>query len=83
MFSPESERVPIIVFLTDGEPTEGVVSPYAIRQNIKDANTAQVSIFSIAFGIEDESNYHFLRAMSLKTAGLRSGSHLKLMQQKK
>jgi uncharacterized protein with von Willebrand factor type A (vWA) domain len=31
MFSPGSERVPIIVFLTDGLPTEGVVSPYAIR----------------------------------------------------
>ncbi|MHC1755018.1 MAG: VIT domain-containing protein [Methanosarcina sp.] len=69
MFGPESERVPIIVFLTDGEPTEGVVSPYAIRQNIKDANTAQVSIFSIAFGIEDESNYQFLRAMSLENYG--------------
>ncbi|MCQ1535796.1 VWA domain-containing protein [Methanosarcina sp. KYL-1] len=69
MFSPESERVPIIVFLTDGEPTEGVVSPYAIRQNVKDANTARVSIFSIAFGINDESNYHFLRAMSLENYG--------------
>lgn len=63
MFNPESERVPIIVFLTDGEPTQGVVSPYAIRQNIKDANSAQVSIFSIAFGIDDESNYYFLRAI--------------------
>jgi len=69
MFSPESERVPIIVFLTDGEPTEGVVSPYAIRQNIKEANTAQVSIFSISFGIDDESNYHFLKAMSLENYG--------------
>lgn len=69
MFNPESGRVPIIVFLTDGEPTEGVVSPYAIRQNIKDANTAQVAIFSIAFGIEDENNYSFLRAMSLENYG--------------
>ncbi|KKH95957.1 hypothetical protein EO95_17575 [Methanosarcina sp. 1.H.T.1A.1] len=69
MFNPESGRVPIIVFLTDGEPTEGVVSPYAIRQNIKDANTAHVSIFSIAFGIEDENNYSFLRAMSLENNG--------------
>jgi len=69
MFNPESGRVPIIVFLTDGEPTEGVVSPQAIRQNIKDANTAQVAIFSIAFGIEDENNYSFLRAMSLENYG--------------
>jgi len=69
MFNPESGKVPIIVFLTDGEPTEGVVSPYAIRQNIKDANTAHVAIFSIAFGIEDENNYSFLRAMSLENYG--------------
>jgi hypothetical protein len=69
MFSPGSERVPIIVFLTDGLPTEGVVSPYAIRQNLKDANIADVSIFTIAFGINDESNYHFLKAMSLENCG--------------
>ena len=69
MFNPESGRVPIIVFLTDGEPTEGVVSPQAIRQNIKDANTVHVAIFSIAFGIEDENNYSFLRAMSLENDG--------------
>ena len=69
MFDPASERVPIIVFLTDGEPTEGVTSPYAIRQNVRDANRAQVSIFSIAFGIDSESNYQFLRAMSLENYG--------------
>ena len=69
MFNPGSERVPIIVFLTDGLPTEGVVSPYAIRQNLKDANIANVSIFTIAFGINDESNYHFLKATSLENYG--------------
>ncbi len=69
MFDPTSERVPIIVFLTDGEPTEGVTSPYAIRQNIQDTNRAQVSIFSIAFGIDSEGNYQFLRAMSLENYG--------------
>jgi uncharacterized protein YegL len=69
MFSPESGRVPIIVFLTDGLPTEGVVSPHAIRQNLKDSNVANVSIFSIAFGIDDESNYNFLKAMSLENYG--------------
>ncbi|MFY1111362.1 MAG: VIT domain-containing protein [Methanosarcinaceae archaeon] len=69
MFDPASERVPIIVFLTDGEPTEGVTSPYAIRQNIQGVNEAQVSVFSIAFGIDSESNYQFLRAMSLENYG--------------
>jgi len=69
MFDPASERVPIIVFLTDGEPTGGVTSPYAIRKNVNDANTAQVSVFSIAFGIDSEGNYQFLRAMSLENYG--------------
>ncbi len=70
MFNPDSERVPIIVFLTDGEPTEGVTSPYVIRDNVKAANGAEVSIFTIAFGIDDEENYDFLRALSLENCGV-------------
>lgn len=69
MFNPESERVPIIVFLTDGEPTEGVTSPYVIRNNVKEANRVEASIFSIAFGLYGESNYNFLKAMSLENYG--------------
>ena len=69
MFSADSQRVPIIVFLTDGEPTEGIISPYVIRKNIKDANKAKVSIFTIAFGIENEANYDFLKALSLENYG--------------
>jgi PGF-CTERM protein len=70
MFNPDSERVPIIVFLTDGEPTEGVTSPYVIRDNVKAANGVEVSIFTIAFGIDDEENYDFLRALSLENCGV-------------
>ncbi|MEA2003995.1 MAG: VWA domain-containing protein [archaeon] len=70
MFDPDSERVPIIVFLTDGEPTNGVTSPYVIRDNVKAANWAGASIFTIAFGIEDEANYDFLRALSLENCGV-------------
>ena len=70
MFKPGTERVPIIVFLTDGEPTEGVRSPYVIRDNVKAANGAEVSIFTIAFGIDDEENYDFLRALSLENCGV-------------
>ena len=69
MFDNSSKRVPIIVFLTDGEPTEGITSPYVIRKNIKEANKAQVSIFAIAFGIQDEANYDFLKALSLENYG--------------
>ena len=70
MFEQDSERVPIIVFLTDGEPTDGVTSPYVIRDNVKAANGAEVSIFTIAFGIDDEANYDFLRALSLENCGV-------------
>ncbi len=69
MFKTDSQRVPIIVFLTDGEPTEGITSPYVIRKNIKDANKEKVSIFTIAFGIENEANYDFLKALSLENYG--------------
>jgi len=69
MFDNSSKRVPIIVFLTDGEPTEGITSPYVIRNNIKEANIAQVSIFTIAFGIQNEANYDFLKALSLENYG--------------
>ncbi|MBU4139488.1 MAG: VWA domain-containing protein, partial [Euryarchaeota archaeon] len=65
----DSSRVPIIVFLTDGEPTEGITSPYVIRKNIKEANKAKVSIFTIAFGIDNEANYDFLKALSLENYG--------------
>jgi len=70
MFKTESSRVPIIVFLTDGEPTEGITSPYVIRKNIMDGNKAKVSIFTIAFGIENEANYDFLKALSLENYGI-------------
>jgi PGF-CTERM protein len=70
MFEPGAERVPIIVFLTDGRPTGDVKSPYVIRENVKAANVAEVSIFTIAFGIEDEENYDFLRALSLENYGV-------------
>lgn len=69
MFDPGSKRVPIIVFLTDGEPTEGITSPYIIRKNIGEANKANVSIFTIAFGIGNEANYDFLKALSLENYG--------------
>ncbi len=70
MFNADSSRVPIIVFLTDGEPTEGITSPYVIRKNIKDSNKAKVSIFTIAFGIDNEANYDFLKALSIENYGI-------------
>lgn len=69
MFNNESENVPIIVFLTDGEPTSGVTSRYVIRENVLDANKVEVSIFTIAFGIKHEEYYESLRVLSLENNG--------------
>lgn len=69
MLDNSSKHVPIIVFLTDGEPTEGITSPYVIRKNIQKANIAQVSIFTIAFGIQNKANFDFLKALSLENYG--------------
>jgi len=69
MFYDGSENVPIIVFLTDGMPTEGVTSTAAIRDNVLQANKANVSIFTIAFGEEQDYDFDFLQALSLENRG--------------
>lgn len=70
MFSDESENVPIIVFLTDGEPSEGVTSTAVIRQNVLEANDVNASIFTIAFGREYDYDFNFLQALSLENRGI-------------
>ena len=61
-------RVPIIVMLTDGLPTEGVTNPPTIRENIKQKNEAEVGIFSLGFGFDVD--FEFLKAMSLENYGI-------------
>jgi uncharacterized protein YegL len=70
MFGVESENVPIVVFLTDGEPTEGVTSTAVIRRNVLEANDVDASIFSIAFGSEYNYDFDFLQALSLENKGI-------------
>jgi len=67
MLTSSSERVPIIVFLTDGLPTEGVTGTLSIRQNIQAANTKGVRIYSLGFG--DDVDFEFLRALALENKG--------------
>lgn len=69
MFYSGSDNVPIIVFLTDGQPTEGVTSKAVIRDNLLQANKANVSIFTIAFGEELDYDFDFLQALSLENKG--------------
>lgn len=42
--------VNILFFLTDGDPTSGVVNKEEIRRNIKNANERKVMIFTLGFG---------------------------------
>ncbi|GFO12337.1 inter-alpha-trypsin inhibitor heavy chain h3 [Plakobranchus ocellatus] len=44
------ERVSMIFFLTDGEPTEGEQDPDVITQNVANANDGTVSIYCLGFG---------------------------------
>lgn len=58
---------PIVLFLTDGEPTEGVVDGQQIRANILKANTLKASIFSLGFGFN--LNMNLLIALSAENGG--------------
>jgi predicted transcriptional regulator/uncharacterized protein YegL len=67
MFEDDIKAVPIIVFLTDGNPTAGETIPTNIRQNILGANQDEVSIFSLGFG--EDVDFDFLSALSLENSG--------------
>lgn len=59
---------PIIIFLTDGEPTSGVVDKDSILSNVRKANGDNVvSIFSLAFGTG--TDYDFLTKVSSQNRG--------------
>jgi len=64
MFPDSSGTVPIIVFLTDGQPTAGETWTDNIRSNVMAANSQSVAIFSLAFG--NDCDFPFLEALSLE-----------------
>jgi uncharacterized protein YegL len=67
MFEYSETRVPIIVMLTDGLPTAGVTNTETIRENVRNANTADVAIFCLGFGFDVD--FEFLKAMALENYG--------------
>jgi uncharacterized protein YegL/DNA-binding transcriptional ArsR family regulator len=67
MFEYSETKVPIIVMLTDGLPTAGVTVTETIRDNVKNANTAEVAIFCLGFGFDVD--FEFLKAMALENYG--------------
>lgn len=60
-------KIPLIIFLTDGEPTAGVTTPSVILSNVCQALGNSVSLFSLAFG--DDADFPLLRRLSLENRG--------------
>lgn len=55
---------PIVVFLTDGDPTVGVTNFGKILNNIQSKNKDKIQIFSLAFG--EDTQFSFLKKLSAR-----------------
>ena len=60
-------KVPMVLFLTDGQPTAGETTPSRIRANILRANVIEASIFALGFGFN--LDFDFLKALSAENGG--------------
>ncbi|CAB3231305.1 unnamed protein product [Arctia plantaginis] len=60
---------PIIIFLTDGDPTVGQTDPKRIITQVQEKNSGEnmATIFSLAFG--EDADRKFLRKVSLRNGG--------------
>ena len=63
----DKERVGMIFFLTDGNPTAGEVNAEKIAKNVLNANKGKVAIFSLAFG--EGADYDSLKSLSAQNLG--------------
>lgn len=59
--------VPLVIFLTDGEPTSGETNVNKILTNIRTRNKQGVPIFSLSFG--EGADFNFLKRVSLQNNG--------------
>ena len=61
--------VPVVMMLTDGEPTTGVTNPRTISRNVRETNNNEVGakIYGLAFG--DGADFDLLSAISLQNEG--------------
>ena len=57
----------ILVFLTDGKPTEGETNIEIIRKNVRTINEGQVAIYALGFG--DGADMDFLSALAWENGG--------------
>ncbi|MEE6505742.1 hypothetical protein FKM82_005644 [Ascaphus truei] len=71
--SPKPEKVtkhkiPLIIFLTDGEATSGVTSTSRILSNAHKTMGGTISLFGLAFG--EDADYNLMRRLSLENRGV-------------
>lgn len=62
------QKIPLIIFLTDGEATSGVTSSTRILENAHKAFRGTTSLFCLAFG--DDADYNLMRRLSLENRGI-------------
>lgn len=62
-----TDGAPILVLLTDGQPTDGETDTADIRANVRSANTAGAGVYSLGFG--GDVDFAFLQALSLENGG--------------
>ncbi|MHA1340266.1 MAG: VWA domain-containing protein [Promethearchaeota archaeon] len=62
-----SDRTPIIIFMTDGEPTAGETNTNQILLNVQSANSIGARIF--VFGLGSDLNYGFLNDLASQNNG--------------
>lgn len=65
--TPGSEGVPMVVFLTDGDPTVGVTDFNEILKNVRAANTRNARLF--VFGVGYDVNIPFLDKLAKENHG--------------
>ncbi|XP_041035587.1 inter-alpha-trypsin inhibitor heavy chain H6 [Carcharodon carcharias] len=61
-------KVPLIIFLTDGEPTSGVTSSSAIIGHAREALRGSLSLFCLGFG--DDVDFPLLQRLALGNRGV-------------
>ncbi|XP_048873503.1 inter-alpha-trypsin inhibitor heavy chain H6 isoform X2 [Brienomyrus brachyistius] len=62
-----TRRIPLVIFLTDGEATTGVTSSEIILRNARKA-LGSASLFGLAFG--DDADFALLRRLALENRGV-------------
>ncbi|KAG7477976.1 hypothetical protein MATL_G00075510 [Megalops atlanticus] len=60
--------VPMVILLTDGDPTSGETNPDRIQQNVRNAMGGNITLFCLGFGFD--VSYKFLDVMAQQNNGL-------------